>query len=93
MQIAVDDILRKRGGRERLKYMTHVSPACTILSSTVTFPAPRLPEHIGVQWHLPSCAVLAHLPVPGLPSKHGLHLPLRLGQEGDAQRCSTALAE
>ncbi len=29
LQIAVDDILRKRGGRERLKYMTHVSPACT----------------------------------------------------------------
>ena len=40
MQIAVDDILRKRGGRERLKYMTHVSPACTILSSTVTSPTP-----------------------------------------------------
>ena len=27
MQIAVDDILRKRGGKERLKYMTHVSTA------------------------------------------------------------------
>ena len=27
LQIAVDDFLRKRGGKERLKYMTHVSTA------------------------------------------------------------------
>ena len=25
LQIAVDDILRKRGGKERLKYLSHVS--------------------------------------------------------------------
>ena len=51
LQIAVDDILRKRGGKERLKYMTHVSCSCTFQMTKSPSRSQALINLLCIVWH------------------------------------------
>ena len=76
-QIAVDEVLRKAGGKPRLKYMTHVSASswhalqAALLSMIMPCTCPSsVPETCGF-----AGAVLANFFIPRLPSWARLPLP------------------